>query len=125
MKKLFLFLSIIFFFGNNNNVFGQDDNAIYEVVDKKAEFPGGYIEFQKFVTKTYEYPKKLCIMGTSILQFVVEKDSTVSNIKIFKDLHPKFEAEAIRVVKLTKWIPATYKGKIVRNRIIVPIKVKY
>ncbi len=129
MKKLILFLSIISFFGNNNNLSAQDDDKIYEMneVDKKAEFYGGYKELMRFIKDNYEFPKEFIRMGIDgkrVIEFIVEKDGSLSNIKAFIKnplINENDENMVIAIKKSPKWIPAMNNDKIVRSKIKIPI----
>ncbi len=121
MKKLLLFLSIIFFFGNNNNAFGQDGDKIYEMneVEKKADFPDGHKEFRRFITNNYEFPKKFIRMGIegkSKIEFIIEKDGSLSNIKAF--MSSEYDENMVNTIKkMSKWIPAMHNNKVVRSKL--------
>ena len=131
MKKtltFFAFLLVISFVGNNNNLFAQDDNKIYEEieVDKKANFPDGYREFQKFIRDNYQYSKEFRrkgISGMMRIEFIVEKDGFLSNIKAFVD--DQYDENMINTIKKSpKWIPAMHNKKIVRTKIKIPFCIK-
>jgi periplasmic protein TonB len=107
----------------------EDENEIFTMVDGvKAEFPGGYKEFQKFIRDNYEYPRQARrqgLEGTISVQFVVEKEGTITDIKVLRGVSPECDAEAIRVLKkVPAWNPAQQRGRKVRNRITLPIKLK-
>lgn len=60
--------------------------------------------------------------GTAILEFTIEKDGSVTDVKVVKSVSPSIDAEAIRVVKLMKdWMPAKKDGKTVRSRMKLPV----
>ncbi len=100
---------------------------VYEVIEVPPEYPGGDIARQKFIAKHLNYPKKAIKagkQGTIIIQFVVEKDGSVSNVTAYKSFDEDCAKEAIRVVKMMKWIPGEQKGKKVRTKISMPIKFR-
>lgn len=102
-----------------------DENAIFQVVETQPEFPGGMAELMKYLQKNTRYPK-VCkeqgLQGRVIVQFVVNTDSTVSDVNVVKPVNPHFDKEALRVVKaMPKWKPGTQRGKPVRVRCTLPV----
>ena len=102
-----------------------DENSIFQVVEIQPEFPGGMAELMKYLQKNIRYPK-VCkeqgLQGRVIVQFVVNTDSTISDVKVVKPVNPHFDQEALRVVKaMPKWKPGTQCGKPVRVRFTLPV----
>ena len=102
-----------------------DENAIFQVVETQPEFPGGMAELMKYLQKNTRYPK-VCkeqgLQGRVIVQFVVNTDSTISDVKVVKPVNPHFDEEALRVVKaMPKWKPGAQHGKPVRVRFTLPV----
>ena len=102
-----------------------DENSIFQVVEIQPEFPGGMAELMKYLQKNIRYPK-VCkeqgLQGRVIVQFVVNTDSTISDVKVVKPVNPHFDQEALRVVKaMPKWKPGTQHGKPVRVRFTLPV----
>jgi len=95
-----------------------DKNKAYniDVVDVKPEFEGGLKRFHKFISNNMRYPdEELRVKGTVDVNYIVEKDGTLSDIKVTKDLGYGTGAEAIRILKKSpKWIPGTHDHKLVR-----------
>ncbi len=113
-----------------NGDFDIPDNQLNEIfaaacLDKKASYPEGFELLQGFIHNHFKISEDLeQKKGRIIIEFVIEKDGTLSNYKIIKDFGFDSGLEAIRVLKLTKkWIPASHKGKIVRTRFILPISI--
>lgn len=107
----------------------EDENEIFTMIDgEKADFPGGYKEFQKFIRDNYEYPRQARrqgLEGTISVQFIVEKDGSITEAKVLRGVSPECDEEAMRVIKkVPKWKPAKQRGRAVRNRIVLPIKLK-
>lgn len=94
----------------------------FKVIGEKPRFPGGEEALLKFIYTNIKYPAKARnndIYGNLTVQFIVEKDGSISNLKIKNDLGGGLKEEVFRVMKLvqelpTKWTPATYNGEIVR-----------
>lgn len=102
-----------------------DENAIFQVVETQPEFPGGMAELMKYLQKNTRYPK-VCkeqgLQGRVIVQFVVNTDSTISDVNVIKPVNPHFDEEALRVVKaMPKWKPGTQRGEPVRVRFFLPV----
>ena len=93
-------------------------------VDVKPDFPGGMKEFYNFVGKNYRVPETKKLNGKVMVEFIVEKDGSLSNFKILHDLGKDTGKEAIRVLKKSpKWIPGQHKGKEVRVKYLIPISI--
>ncbi len=104
------------------------EKQVLQVAEKMPEYPGGMAELMKFISTTVQYPKESHENGEQgrvIVQFVVEKDGTVTNPKVLKSVTPALDAEALRVVKLMpKWKPGMNKGKAVAVKFSVPISFR-
>ena len=105
-----------------------DDDKVYEVVDVMPEFPGGETELLKYMARNVKYPAesiKNKEEGSLSLSFIINKDGSLSDIKVVKSLTPLLDAEAVRVVKnMPKWTPGKLKGKVVRVAYTTPITYK-
>lgn len=100
-----------------------EDNTIYNAVEVKPEFPGGLPKFYEFVGKNYRAPEEE-IKGKVFVQFVVEKDGTLTDIKVVRDIGYGTGAEAIRVLKkCPKWKPGIQNGRPVRVLYSLPISI--
>lgn len=102
-----------------------DENGIFQVVETQPEFPGGIAELMKYLQKNMRYPK-VCkeqgLQGRVIVQFVVNTDSTISDVNVIKPVNPHFDKEALRVVKaMPKWKPGMQRGEPVRVRFTLPV----
>ena len=97
---------------------------IYEQSDTKPDFPGGIKNFYYFVGKNYRVPKDDNLKGKVVVKFVVERDGSLSNMKIVRDIGAGTGKEAIRVLKKSpKWIPGEQDGKPVRCQYEIPISI--
>ena len=101
------------------------EKVIFQVVEEMPEFPGGMGEAMKFLGKNMKYPvaaQQAKIEGRVIVQFVVERDGSVSDVKVMRGVSPELDAEAIRVVSMMpKWIPGKQRGKAVAVKYTMPI----
>lgn len=103
-----------------------EEAPVVRFAEKMPEFPGGTEAMYSFLQKELTYPevaRNNGIQGTVLLEFVVERDGSVSNVKPVVSLFPECDAEAIRVVKkMPKWKPGEQLGKPVRCYFNIPIR---
>ena len=101
------------------------EKVIFQVVEEMPEFPGGMGEAMKFLAKNIKYPvaaQQAKIEGRVIVQFVVERDGSISDVHAMRGVNPDLDAEAIRVVSLMpKWKPGKQRGKAVAVKYTMPI----
>lgn len=91
----------------------------------KPEFPGGVLEFYKFIGANFKVPTGLKSGGKVFLTFMVEKDGSLSEFEIVKDLGFGTADEVIRVLKLSpKWIPGKENNEILRVKYSLPIQIE-
>lgn len=94
--------------------------------EEMPEYIGGMEAMYSFLKNELQYPevaRNNNIQGTVLLEFVVERDGSVSNVKPLVSLYPECDAEAIRVVKkMPKWKPGKQMGKPVRCYFNLPIR---
>ncbi len=93
----------------------EDENKIYTAVEVKPEFPGGMAKFGEFISKNFKTPEDDEVNGKVIVTFVVEKDGSLTDIKVVRDLGFGTGKEAERVLrKCPKWKPGIQNGRAVR-----------
>lgn len=106
----------------------EEDNTIYNSagIEVPAAFPGGVDKFRNFIGKNYNMPEDEVINGKVFVTFVVEKDGSLSDIKVIRDMGFGTGKEAIRVIKScnVKWNPGEQNGKKVRMLFSLPIVLK-
>lgn len=92
------------------------------------EFPGGMEAMMHFLSDNIRYPEKAKddnIEGRVFIQFVVEKDGSIGEVKLLRGIGGGCDEEAIRVVKaMPKWTPGQQDGKAVRVYYTLPIFFK-
>lgn len=97
------------------------EEEIFTIVQDMPSFPGGDAAMLAYLGKNIKYPtlaKESGIQGTVYVTFVVEKDGSVSNVKVLRGIGGGCDEEAIRVVKsMPRWTPGKQRGK--------PVKVQY
>ena len=101
---------------------------VFEVVERMPQFPGGVAAQVKYFKKNLRYPaeaKKAGTQGRVVVQFFVNKDGSISNVKVLRGVDPALDAEAIRLVNsMPKWKPGMQKGKAVTVKYTVPVLFK-
>jgi len=112
---------------SNANTTKTDEPVTTNNLDKLPEFPGGINRFYSYVGTNFEKPE---IEGEDTISvyvdFIIEEDGTMTNIKVTRDPGYGLGKEAIRVLKSlkTKWSPGMVGGHAVRTSYYLPIKVK-
>lgn len=103
----------------------KDNPLNFHVAEDLPQFPGGAVEMMKWLTRNLRYPiqaRESKIQGKVIVQFIVNKDGTVSNIRIQQSVDPILDAEALRVVrKMPKWKAGVMHDKACRTRVVIPV----
>lgn len=103
-----------------------DDTPPVRYAEEMPEFIGGMESLYAFLEKELTYPeiaRTNGIQGVVLVEFVVERDGSVSNVKVLVSLYPDCDQEAVRVVKkLPKWKPGKSMGKPVRCFYNIPIR---
>ena len=102
------------------------EEEIFTVVENDPEFPGGMEALYKYLAESIKYPqaaRENDITGIVYVTFVVEKDGSIANPKILRDIGGGCGNEAIRVVKaMPKWTPGKQRGKPVRVQFNLPVR---
>lgn len=108
-----------------NTVSQQNPSKVFDVVEQMPSYPGGMGALMQYLSSNIKYPKEAeekGAQGRVITSFIVEKDGSISDIKIKISVHPALDAEAIRIVKkMPKWIPGKQGGEPVRVKYTLPI----
>lgn len=102
------------------------EDQIYNTsgVDIKPEFEGGMEKFYKFIGQNFKVPDEEDLRGKIFVSFVVEKDGSLGDIKVIRDIGYGTGNEAMRVLKICpKWKPGELNGKKVRVLYSMPINI--
>ncbi len=104
------------------------EDEIYVFVSEYPEFPGGEETLYKYIYDNLRYPEKAReegITGTVVIRFVVEKDGSISNATIAREIGGGCGAEAKRIVEgMPKWKPGRQSGRIVRTEFTLPVQFR-
>lgn len=106
----------------------KPEGEIFSKPDVFPEFPDGMDALRSYIAQSIIYPRtaaKNKEQGRVFVQFVVETDGRISNVKIARGVSPDLNAEAIRVVKrMPSWSPGLKDGKPVRVSFTMPINFR-
>lgn len=104
------------------------EDEIFEFLEEMPQFPGGPQAMMKWLADHVKYPAVAAennIQGRVMVSFVVERDGSVSNVKIARGVDPSLDKEAIRLIEsMPKWKPGMQTGKPVRCRFNIPVTFK-
>lgn len=102
-----------------------DTKTALQVADKMPAFPGGQAALMQFLARSIKYPtiaQKNKEQGKVIIQMIIGKDGSMSDIRVIKGVSPTLDAEAIRVISnMPKWEPGMDKGKAISVKYTVPV----
>ena len=105
-----------------------DEQQIFTIVEEQPEFPGGMAECYKWIGKNLNYPTISAengVQGRVTVNFVVNADGSIVDVKVLRGVDPYLDKEAIRVVsKMPKWKPGKQRGKAVRCSFNLPVRFK-
>lgn len=106
-----------------------EEEEIFEIVEETPQFPnGGMVGLMQYLGKNIKYPTVAQETGTQgrvTIQFVVNKDGSIVDVKVLRGVDPYLDKEAVRVVSsMPKWKPGKQRGKPVRCKFTVPVTFK-
>lgn len=105
-----------------------DEQQIFTIVEEYPEFPGGMAECYKWIGKNLVYPTISAengVQGRVTVNFVVNADGSIVDVKVLRGVDPYLDKEAVRVVsKMPKWKPGKQRGKAVRTSFNLPVRFK-
>lgn len=106
----------------------EEAEEIFTIVEDQPAPKGGMQAFYQYVAKKLKYPaqaRRMGIEGKVFVQFVVDKDGTITDVKAVKGIGAGCDAEAVRVIGgAPKWKPGKQRGRPVKVRMILPITFK-
>ena len=101
------------------------ETKIFEVVEQMPSFPGGQAALFEFLSKNIRYPvvaEENGIQGRVIVTFVVERDGSITDVRVVKSVDPSLDKEAVRVTKsMPHWNPGMQNGGPVRVKFTLPV----
>ncbi len=104
----------------------EEEAIPFQLVEEKPSFQGGDAnQFSKWVNSRLEYPeiaKENGVQGRVTLQFTVEKDGSVTKVKVLRGVDPSLDKEAVRVVSMSpKWSPGKQRDRAVPVTYTFPV----
>lgn len=106
----------------------EDVNQIFSVVEESAAPKGGMNAFYEYVKSKMKYPaqaRRMGIEGRVFVEFVIERDGRLTDVKALKGIGAGCDEEAVRIVQSSPpWNPGKQRGKPVRQRYVIPIFFK-
>ena len=103
----------------------EEEQKVFDVVEQMPSFPGGPSALFEYLSKNIKYPavaEENGVQGRVIVTFVVERDGSITDVKVVKSVDPSLDKEAIRVTKsMPHWIPGKQNGSAVRVKYTLPV----
>ena len=103
------------------------DDKVYEVCEQMPILEGGDAALLKYLGENLKYPDKTKdrgVQGRVVIGFIVEKDGSLTDVKVLRPVDIDLDAEVLRLVKgMPKWIPGRHNGQRVRVRYLLPIHI--
>lgn len=106
----------------------EEETKVFDVVEQMPSFPGGNTALMDFLSKNVKYPvvaQENGVQGRVVVSFVVERDGSITDVKVVRSVDPSLDREAARVVQsMPKWIPGKQNGSTVRVKYNVPVSFR-
>ena len=103
----------------------EEENKVFDIVEQQPLFPGGPAALMKYLSENTKYPvvaQENGVQGRVTVQFVVEKDGSISDVHVLRGVDPSLDKEAVRVVKsMPRWTPGKQNGTTVRVNYRLPV----
>ena len=103
----------------------EEETKVFDVVEQMPSFPGGPSALMQYLSSNIKYPvvaEENGVQGRVVCTFVVERDGSITDVRVIKSVDPSLDKEAVRVVKsMPKWIPGKQNGSAVRVKYTVPV----
>lgn len=103
----------------------EEEHKVFDVVEQMPSFPGGNAALMEYLSKNVKYPvvaQENGVQGRVVVSFVVERDGSITDVKVVRSVDPSLDREAARVVSsMPKWIPGKQNGSTVRVKYNVPV----
>ena len=103
----------------------EEETKVFEVVEQMPQFPGGDAALMQYLSSHIKYPvvaEENGIQGRVVCTFVVERNGSITDVRVVKSVDPSLDKEAVRVIKsMPNWIPGKQNGSAVRVKYTVPV----
>lgn len=101
------------------------DSVVLKTVEQLPEFPGGIVQFMKWLTRNLRYPsvaQSQRIQGKVVVSFIINKDGSIASPTIVQSADPLLDREAMRVIRMMPhWKPGLQDGKPCRTMFAIPV----
>ncbi|MBA7487989.1 MAG: energy transducer TonB [Prevotella sp.] len=101
------------------------DSVVLKTVEQLPEFPGGIVQFMKWLTRNLRYPsmaQSQRIQGKVVISFIINKDGSIASPTIVQSADPLLDREAMRVIRMMPhWKPGLQDGKPCRTMFAIPV----
>ena len=101
------------------------DSVVLKTVEQLPEFPGGIVQFMKWLTRNLRYPsvaQSQRIQGKVVISFIINKDGSIARPTIVQSADPLLDREAMRVIRMMPhWKPGLQDGKPCRTMFAIPV----
>lgn len=106
----------------------EEESKVFDVVEQMPSFPGGNGALLEYLATHVKYPvvaQENGVQGRVIVSFVVEKDGSITDVRVVRSVDPSLDREAARVVSsMPRWTPGKQNGSAVRVKYNVPVMFK-
>ena len=106
----------------------EEESKVFDVVEQMPSFPGGNGALLEYLASHVKYPvvaQENGVQGRVIVSFVVEKDGSITDVRVVRSVDPSLDREAARVVSsMPRWTPGKQNGSAVRVKYNVPVMFK-
>ena len=103
----------------------EEETKVFDFVEQMPSCPGGPSALMQYLSSNIKYPvvaEENGVQGRVVCTFVVERDGSITDVRVIKSVDPSLDKEAVRVVKsMPKWIPGKQNGSAVRVKYTVPV----
>ena len=105
-----------------------EETKVFDVVEQMPSFPGGNAALMSYLSQNTKYPvvaQENGVQGRVVVSFVVERDGSITDVRVVRSVDPSLDKEATHVVKsMPNWIPGKQNGSTVRVKYNVPVSFK-
>jgi protein TonB len=106
----------------------EEESKVFDVVEQMPSFPGGNGALLEYLATHVKYPvvaQENGVQGRVIVSFVVERDGSITDVRVVRSVDPSLDREAARVVSsMPRWTPGKQNGSAVRVKYNVPVMFK-
>jgi protein TonB len=104
----------------------DENEIVHDVVEQMPSFPGGDAALTQYLSSNVKYPAVAVengIQGRVVCKFVVERDGSITDVRVVKSVDPSLDKEAVRVIRaMPRWFPGRQNGAAVRVNYTVPVR---